>query len=143
MIEIKIQKINEDATLPKYARPGDSGADLFSTRDYTLKPGEKVLIGTGIKLQIPEGYEGQIRSKSGLAAKHGIAVLNSPGTIDSHFRGEVGVILINHGRESYNVEKGQKVAQLVFQKVEQGRFKLAESLDETVRGEGGFGSTGK
>ena len=142
MVEIKIQKINGYAILPEYAHAGDAGADLFSVENYIVNPGERTLVNTGIKLAIPEGYEGQIRSKSGLAVRHGIKVLNSPGTIDAHYRGEIGVILINLGKEPYEVRKGQKIAQIVFQEVKQADFKLSDSLEDTVRGEGGFGSTG-
>lgn len=142
MVEIKIQRIHNDAIIPVYAHTADSGADLFSIEDYTLQPGERIIVHTGIKLQIPEGYEGQVRSKSGLAVRYGIKVLNSPGTIDAHYRGEIGVILINLGKEPYEVKKWQKVAQIVFQEVKRADFKLSESLEDTVRGEGGFGSTG-
>jgi len=115
---------------------------LFSVENYIVNPGERTLVNTGIKLAIPEGYEGQIRSKSGLALKHGIKVLNSPGTIDSHYRGEIGVILINLGKEKYEVRKGDKVAQLIINQVARAIFHESESLEETVRGKGGFGSTG-
>ena len=142
MVEIKIQKIHEDAIIPSYAHTADSGADLFSIKNYTLQPGERIIVDTGLKMQIPEGYEGQIRSKSGLALRYGIKVLNSPATIDAHYRGGIGVILINLGKEPYEVRKGQKIAQIVFQEVKQADFRLSDSLEDTVRGEGGFGSTG-
>jgi len=142
MVKVKIQKIHEDAVLPEYIHLGDAGADLFSVENYIVNPGERILVNTGIKLEIPEGYEGQIRSKSGLALKHGIKVLNSPGTVDSAYRGEICVILINLGQELYKVKKGEKVAQLVINQVERAIFQESESLEATLRGEGGFGSTG-
>lgn len=142
MIQIKIQKIHEDAILPEYSHAGDAGADLFSIEDYAIHPGKRVLVKTGLKMGIPKGYEGQVRSKSGLALNYGIKVLNSPGTIDSEFRGEIGVLLINLGQDFYKIKKGQKVAQIVFKQVERALFNESESLDETIRGEGGFGSTG-
>ncbi len=128
--------------MPCYAHNGDSGMDLFSTENYILKPGERHLFGIGWKFEIPEGYEGQIRPKSGLAIKYGISILNTPGTVDSSYRGELGVILINHGSENYNVEKGSKIAQLVFNKVERACLDEVVEVDITTRGEGGFGSTG-
>jgi dUTP pyrophosphatase len=109
----------------------------------TLIPGERKLIKTGLFLEIPEGYEAQVRPRSGLALKNGITVLNSPGTIDADYRGEIGVILINHSSEIFEINSGDRIAQLVFAKVEQAVWYETESLNETERGEGGFGSTGK
>ncbi len=142
MIKVKIKKIKDNATIPKYAHQGDAGVDLYSTEDYTLKPGERALVSTGIKIALPEGYEAQVRPKSGLAVKHGISVVNSPGTVDSGYRGEVCCIMINHGNEEFKIESGKKIAQMVFNKVEAAEFEEVEELDETTRGEGGFGSTG-
>ena len=142
MLEIKVLKLNENAIIPSYSHEGDSGMDLFSVENYTLFPRKRELIRTGLKVEIPLGYEMQIRPKSGLAWKKGITVLNTPGTVDAPYRGEVGVILINHGEENYEVKKGEKVAQIVFKKVETAVFKEVDSLSETSRGEGGFGSTG-
>ena len=110
--------------------------------NLTIKPGERALIKTGLKLSIPEGFELQVRPRSGLAYKHGITVLNSPGTIDSDYRGDVGVILINHGNEDFVVEPGERVGQFVFAKYERAEWSAVEKLDETERGMGGFGSTG-
>ena len=117
-MKIKIKKIKENAILPYYAHEGDAGVDLYSTEGYVLKPGERVLVSTGIKMAIPKGYEGQVRPKSGLALNHGISVCNSPGTIDSGYRGELGVIAINHNKEEFKIGKGAKIAQLVFNKIE-------------------------
>ena len=142
MIKVKIKKIKDNAIIPKYAHQGDAGVDLYSTEDYILKPGERSLVSTGIKIAVPEGYEAQIRPKSGLAVNHGISVCNTPGTVDSSYRGEVGCIIINHGKEEFKIEKGKKIAQMIFNKVEQAEFQEVEELNNTTRGEGGFGSTG-
>lgn len=142
MIKVQIKKIKDNAIVPKYAHEGDAGVDLYSTEDYTLKPNERVLVSTGIKIAVPEGYEAQVRPKSGLALKSGIGVANTPGTVDAGYRGEVGVIAINLGNEDYKIEKGKKIAQMVFNKIEAAEFEEVEDLDETKRGEGGFGSTG-
>ena len=142
-VEIEIQRIHPDAKMPAYAHHGDAGVDLYSVIDHTLQPGARVLVPTGLKMAIPEGYEGQVRPKSGLALKHGITVLNTPGTVDAPYRGEVGVILINlDPKASYEVKKGEKVAQMVFNKVEYAAFTEAAELAATTRGAGGFGSTG-
>jgi len=142
MIKVKIKKIKDNAILPKYAHEGDAGVDLYSTEDYTLKPGERTLVSTGIKIAVPQGYEAQVRPKSGLALNHGISICNTPGTIDAGYRGEVGVIAINHSNEEFKIEKGKKVAQMIFNKVEQAEFEEVDELESTTRGEGGFGSTG-
>lgn len=140
---VKILKVDAHAKIPNYAYEGDAGVDLFSVEDYALGPGEIKVIRTGLKMEIPVGYEMQIRSKSGLSSKYGIVVLNSPATIDAPYRGEVGVILINHGQNTYEVKTGEKIAQGVFMKVESAHFVAVEELSETIRGSGGFGSTGK
>lgn len=142
MIKVRIKKINENAVIPKYAHKGDAGVDLYSAEDYLLKPGERILVSTGIKMAIPQGYEAQVRPKSGLALKHGVTVCNTPGTVDSSYRGEVGCIMINLGNEDFKIEKGKKIAQIIFNKVEEAEFEEVDELDETTRGEGGFGSTG-
>jgi len=143
-LEVQIQKLNPDVKMPSYAHEGDAGVDLYSTVDRVLAPGERALIPTGLKMAIPHGYEGQVRPKSGLALKHGISVLNTPGTVDAPYRGEVGVILINLDQKaSYEVKKGEKIAQMVFNKVEYAAFAEAQELAATTRGAGGFGSTGK
>jgi dUTP pyrophosphatase len=140
-MEIKIQKV-EDVKTPCYANPGDAGLDLYSAEELILKPGERKVVSTGVKMALPQGYEAQVRPKSGLAAKHGISVVNTPGTVDAGYRGVVGVILINHGQEDFSVEKNTKIAQMVINKVEYADIQEVESLDDTERGEGGFGSTG-
>ena len=140
-MQIKIKKV-EDVKLPSYANPGDSGLDLYSAEDFVLKPGERKIVSTGIKVAIPYGYEAQIRPKSGLAAKHGISVVNTPGTIDSGYRGIVGVILINHGSEDFVGGKNTKIAQMVINKIELADIQEVDNLDDSERGEGGFGSTG-
>jgi len=139
---IKINKIKENAILPHYAHEGDAGVDLYSAENYVLRPGQITLVSTGIKLAIPKGYEAQIRPKSGLALNHGISVCNSPGTIDSGYRGEIGVITINHSKEEFKIEKGTKIAQMVFNKIEKAEFEEVKDLDNTKRGQNGFGSTG-
>lgn len=143
-LEVTIQKISPEAKVPAYAHEGDAGVDLYSVVDKVLQPGERALIPTGLKMAIPHGYEGQVRPKSGLALKHGLTVLNTPGTVDAPYRGEVGVILINlDPKNPYEVKKGEKVAQMVFNRVEYARFTEAQELEETTRGAGGFGSTGR
>ena len=145
-IEIKLEKVKgcEDLPLPVSASEFSSGVDLLSAEasDTVLKTGKIKLISTGIKIMIPEGYEGQIRPRSGLALKHGITVLNTPGTIDSDYRGIVKVILINLGEEDFNIRRGDRIAQLVIQKIFFPNLKLVDTLDETKRGEGGFGHSG-
>jgi dUTP pyrophosphatase len=142
MLKVKIQKICEDAVLPKYAHETDAGMDLYSVKRYVLKPRHRLLARTGLKMEIPRGYEMQIRPKSGLALKEGITVLNTPGTVDSDYRGEVGVILINHSSKTCRIEKNQKIAQAVFNKIEKAKLTEVKRVNETERGEGGFGSTG-
>lgn len=142
MIKVKIKKIKDNAVIPSYAHDGDAGVDLYSTEDYLLKPGDRVLVSTGIKIAVPKGYEAQTRPKSGLALKQGLSIANTPGTIDSGYRGEVGVIAINLGKENIKIEKGKKVAQMIFNKVEEAEFGEVKELDDTKRGDGGFGSTG-
>jgi len=132
-----------EASAPIYAHDFDAGCDLESRVDLVLGPGKRELVPTGIAISIPEGYAGFLQPRSGLAARHGIGIVNTPGLIDSHYRGEIKVILINHDREKlFNVRKGDKICQLVFQKVERAEFREVERLDKTVRGENGFGSTG-
>jgi dUTP pyrophosphatase len=141
-MKIKMQKVEEDAKIPSYAHPGDAGMDLYAAESVVLKPGERTIVSTGFKMALPEGYEAQIRPKSGLAAKHGVSVVNTPGTVDAGYRGIVGVILINHGNEEFAVEKNMKIAQMVINKVENPDIEEVDELDDTSRGEGGFGSTG-
>lgn len=142
MIKIKFQKIHEGAIIPKYANVGDAGMDVTSVEDYEINPGEHILVKTGLKMELPEGYEAQVRPRSGLALKHKITVLNSPGTIDSGYRGEAGIILMNHGNEKFSISKGDRIAQFVIAKHESPIIEEVEDLESSERGEGGFGSTG-
>ncbi len=143
---MKVAIINKsNNALPSYETSASAGLDIraFIEEKLTLSPGERKLIKTGLLLEIPEGYEAQVRPRSGLALKNGITVLNSPGTIDADYRGEIGVILINHSSENFEINSGDRIAQLIFAKVEQAVWFETESLNETERGQGGFGSTGK
>lgn len=135
-------RLDEGAVLPEYATDGSAGMDLRASIDFDLKPMERRLVPTGVRLAIPPGFEGQVRPRSGLAVKHGISVVNSPGTIDSDYRGEIQVILVNLGADVVRFERGERIAQLVISPVARARLVLIESLEETSRGEGGFGSTG-
>jgi len=143
-MKIKVHYSGKHA-LPQFETTQSAGMDLRANIDVpvVLQPGDRALIPTGIKMSLPDGYEAQIRPRSGLAYKHGITVLNSPGTIDADYRGDVGVLLINHGREAFTVEDGMRVAQMVVAQYSQFEWESVEDLDETARGAGGFGSTGK
>lgn len=140
---LKIKLLKEDAKLPQYAHDDDAGMDLFSTEDKIINPGERVLISTGISIELPKNTEAQIRPRSGLALKNGITLLNTPGTIDAGYRGEIGIILINHGEKRFQVEKGMKIAQMVIKPILKVNIEKANTLSESHRGKGGFGSTGK
>jgi len=139
---IHVKRLHPDAIIPKAAKSGDVAFDLCSTIDYELKPGERCVVPTGISIEIPRGYEGQVRPRSGLAIKDGISVLNTPGTIDSGYRGEVKTIMINHGSESFSITKGMRISQLAIRPVPEVEFIEVDNLSDTERGEGGFGSTG-
>ena len=142
---IKIKIVNKgNQPLPEYATPQSAGVDLRANinEPVILKPLRRVLIPTGLHIALPEGYEAQIRPRSGLAIKKGITCLNTPGTIDADYRGDVGVILINLSAETFIVNPGERIAQMIINKFEQAEFELVEELDETERGEGGFGHTG-
>jgi dUTP pyrophosphatase len=141
-MKLKIIKLSELAKLPKYEHEDDSGLDLFSIEEQTISSGETKLIHTGIAVELPEGTEAQIRPRSGLALKHSITVLNTPGTIDAGYRGEVGVILINHGKANFHVSIGMKIAQMVIVPILHVEVEEVNELSATRRGEGGFGSTG-
>jgi dUTP pyrophosphatase len=123
--------------------PGSAGVDLCADVEVTLAPGQRALVPTGLLLEIPPGYEGQVRPRSGLALRHGVTVLNAPGTIDSDYRGEVSALLIHHGDEPITLRRGERVAQLVIAKVERVEWEEAETLSETTRGAGGFGHSGR
>lgn len=141
-MKVLFRKIDPAAHLPSYAHPGDAGMDLFSVEDVSLAPGGRALVHTGLVMQLPPDAEAQVRPRSGLALKHGVTVLNTPGTIDAGYRGEVGVILINHGDVDFLVEKGMKIAQMVVSPVVRATIEETSVTDETDRGTGGFGSTG-
>ncbi len=141
-MKLKILKLHESAIIPQYSHPEDAGLDLFSIEEKIILPGEAKLIRTGIAIALPEGTEAQIRPRSGLALKHSVTVLNTPGTIDAGYRGEIGVILINHGREPFQVCVRMKIAQMVIKSFIQAVIEPVEQLDETTRGDRGFGSTG-
>ena len=143
---MKIKIVNKgNQPLPEYATAGSAGVDLRANIDSPILLGslERKLIPTGLHIALPEGYEAQIRPRSGLAAKHGLTVLNTPGTIDSDYRGDIGVILVNLSKNDYRVEPGERIAQMIINKYERAEFELVDELDETERGEGGFGHTGK
>jgi len=142
MVLVKIKKLREDAILPHYAHDGDAGMDVYSVVDEILYPYDRKLIPTGLSFEIPKGYEIQVRPKSGLALKHGITIPNTPGTLDSGYRGELGVIMLNVSRRPYEVKKGQKIAQIILSKYESAEIELVNELTDTTRGQGGFGSTG-
>jgi dUTP pyrophosphatase len=142
MLDVKIKRLKEDAKIPFRQTDGSSGYDLYSNEAIKIKPLETFLVSTGISIEIPLGYEAQVRPRSGLAIKKAVTVLNTPGTIDSDYRGEVKVILINLGKEEVSFSKHERIAQLVFQKIESINFILDDDLSKTDRGDGGFGSSG-
>lgn len=138
---VKFKKLTETARVPEYAHPTDSGMDLFSDEEILIPAGKRVLVHTGIALALPKNTEGQVRSKSGLALNFGLQVLNSPGTIDTNYRGEICVIVLNTSDTDYEVKKGQKIAQLVVCPFYSCQTEVVDDLDATDRGDGGFGST--
>lgn len=143
LIDVEIVRLDPDLPLPTYARPGDAGADLHARVDVRLAPGERALVPTGIALALPPGYVGLVHPRSGLAARHGLSIVNAPGTVDAGYRGEVQVLLVNLDPDSpISLQRGDRVAQLVIQRVEQARFVEVAELPESVRGAGGYGSTG-
>ena len=135
--------IAEPGFEPVYAKPGDAGADLKSTEDLVVPAGGRQLVKTGIKIAMPDGYVGLVHPRSGLAAKHGITVLNAPGTVDAGYRGEIMVTLLNTSNEPFEVRRGDRIAQLLFQRVDRADFVAVSELPESARGDGGFGSSGK
>lgn len=140
-IKVQIQKITDNAVIPKYAHATDAGADVYAIEETIIAPGETELIKTGLKMAIPKGYEVQVRPRSGLSLKTGLRVANAPGTIDASYRGELGIIMTNISKDTYTIEPGDKIAQLVIAPTPMMDFEEVSSLDETERGEGGFGST--
>lgn len=141
-IEILTLPHGRGLNLPAQATAGAAGVDLISAEEASIAPGQVHAVATGIAIAIPEGFEGQVRPRSGLAFKHGVTVLNAPGTIDADYRGEIKVILINHGAEPFRIARGDRIAQLIVAPVTRVRFERVEALSETERGHGGFGSTG-
>jgi dUTP pyrophosphatase len=142
MLKLLVHKLSPTAVLPAYAHPGDAGLDLYANVAVSIAPGEAKLVGTGISIELPVNTEAQIRPRSGLALKHAVTVLNTPGTVDHGYRGEVGVILINHGRDRFDVHPGMKIAQMVIGSVLAVAVEEADELSATLRGHRGFGSTG-
>ena len=143
MKEVLIKRLDPDIPLPSYAKAGDAGADVCTRIDLTLKPGERVLVPTGISIALPNGFVALVHPRSGLAIKHGISIVNTPGTVDAGYRGELQVILINHDlKESISFKKGDRIAQLVIQQVERAEFIEVQDLPGSERSTGGFGSTG-
>ena len=141
-MRLEVKRLHPGATIPDRAHPGDAGLDLYAAADLDIPPGETRLVGSGVAIALPPGTEGQVRPRSVLALKHSVTVLNTPGTIDEGYRGEVGVILINHGRTVFAVRRGMKVAQLVIAPTLEVDVATVDTLSDTPRGEGGFGSTG-
>ncbi|MFT4298629.1 MAG: dUTP diphosphatase [Aeromicrobium sp.] len=143
MVEIALTRLHEAAPVPRYAQPGDAGADLVSTVNVVIEPGERALVPTGIAIALPEGYAAFVHPRSGLALRHGVSIVNAPGTIDAGYRGEIKVVLVNHDpREAFTVTAGDRIAQLVVQRVERAEFVVVDALEPSVRGAGGYGSTG-
>lgn len=143
MVEILLQRLDPDLPAPAYAHPGDAGADLRSAIDLTLAPGERMLVPTGVGIALPEGYVALVHPRSGLAARHGLSIVNTPGTVDAGYRGEIKVLLINtDAAESVTLHRGDRIAQLVVQRVERAVFVEVDALPDSARGVGGYGSTG-
>lgn len=142
MININVKKLDKNAQIPKYATSQSAGFDFCSVENCTIKPTERRLVKTGLAISFPSGYELQVRPRSGLALKHGITCLNSPGTIDSDYRGEIMVLLINHSSQDFEIKIGDRIAQGVLNEIKQASFCQTDSLDDTDRSTGGFGSTG-
>lgn len=143
MVEILISRLDAEVALPSYAHPGDAGADLTTTVDVHLEPGERALVPTGIGIALPEGYVALVHPRSGLAARFGVSIVNAPGTVDAGYRGEIKVMLINlDPREPVRLSRGDRIAQLVIQQVERARFVEVDRLPGSARGDGGYGSTG-
>ncbi|WP_230487201.1 dUTP diphosphatase [Nocardioides anomalus] len=142
-LPVPVVRLDPDLPLPSYAHPGDAGADLVTAVDVTLAPGERALVPTGIALAVPDGYVALVHPRSGLAARHGLSIVNTPGTVDSGYRGEVKVLLVNlDPADPIELRRGDRVAQLVIQRVERAEFAEVDRLPESVRGDGGYGSTG-
>jgi dUTP pyrophosphatase len=142
-VQVLISRLDPGVPLPSYARPGDAGADLVTTADIDIAPGERAVVGTGVAIALPDGYAAFVHPRSGLAARAGLSVVNTPGTIDSGYRGEIKICLINHDqRQPIRLRRGDRIAQLVVQRVEHAVFQEVQELDDSPRGAGGYGSTG-
>lgn len=142
-VEVLLRRLDPDVPLPRYAHPGDAGADLVTTRDVRLGPGERAMVGTGLAIALPDGYVAFVHPRSGLAARHGVGIVNAPGTVDAGYRGEIRVMLVNHDPSSaVELHRGDRIAQLVIQRVEHARFVVVDTLPGSARGDGGYGSTG-
>jgi len=142
-MKIPLLKLDVDLPTPSHSHPGDAGTDLYSRIDTVLASGERQLVPTGIAVAVPDGYAGLVVPRSGLAARHGIGVVNAPGLLDSGYRGEINVILVNHGEEPFKINRGDRIAQLVVTPIVVQEFVVVDELPDSVRGEGGFGSTGR
>ncbi len=142
-LEVLLTRTDPDLPMPAYSHPGDAGADLYAAVDVRLEPGERVLVPTGIAIALPDGFVALVHPRSGLAAKHGVSIVNTPGTVDAGYRGEIKVLLINHDRSrAVSFRRGDRIAQLVIQRFERASFSEVETLPESTRGSGGYGSTG-
>lgn len=142
-VNVHIKLLDPELPAPAYAKPGDAGADLRSRIDFELEPGERALVPTGVAIALPEGYVGLVHPRSGLATKNGITIVNAPGTVDSGYRGELMVTLLNTDKtKSFHVQRGDRIAQLIIQKYEHATFTIVDELDQTERGSSGFGSSG-
>ena len=142
-VNVHIKLLDPELPAPAYAKPGDAGADLRSRIDFELEPGERALVPTGVAIALPEGYVGLVHPRSGLATKNGITIVNAPGTVDSGYRGELMVTLLNTDKiKSFHVQRGDRIAQLIIQKYEHATFTVVDELDQTERGSSGFGSSG-
>jgi dUTP pyrophosphatase len=142
-VRVQLTRLDPGVPIPSYAHPGDAGADLVTVADVEIGPGERALVGTGVAIALPLGFAAFVHPRSGLAARHGLSVVNAPGTVDAGYRGEIKVCLINHDpRETVRLRRGDRIAQLVVQRVERAAFHVVDELPETVRGAGGHGSTG-
>jgi dUTP pyrophosphatase len=142
-LDVQLVRLDPELPAPSYAHPGDAGADLLTTVDVSLMPGERALVPTGVAIALPEGYAAFVQPRSGLAAKHGVSIVNTPGTVDAGYRGEIKVLLVNLDRHvPVDLHRGDRIAQLVVQRVEQVRFVEVEALPDSARGAGGYGSTG-
>jgi dUTP pyrophosphatase len=142
-VTIEVVRLDPDLPLPSYAHPGDAGADLVTTVDVTLRPGERAMVPTGVAIALPDGYVALVHPRSGLAARHGLSIVNTPGTVDAGYRGEIKVLLINHDpTDAIELRRGDRVAQLVVQRFERAHFAEVAELPDSARGAGGYGSTG-